>query len=235
MRPLLAIAALLIVTPAMAASFDCGKAATEDERAVCADPKLSGMDTLLGRAFAEAKKSSSDDKDSMAKTMAVARVFLKQRHACGAERSCLVGAYVGALDGYANNGSRVEIPSWVDAPAIAGGKAPPSSALPGKLGSCVSTSVTAVHPRLGDGGPIKDEDYNSGTGIEFANGGYQVSYDREPALIASHRGDKVIMCLISTPQLCPPGDDRGRSYTVTNVRTQETWTLSDSQHMCGGA
>jgi hypothetical protein len=37
----------------------------------------------------------------------------------------------------------------------------------------------------------------------------------------------------SIPKDCPPGDDRGREYTTTNLRTDEAWTLPDSQQMCG--
>jgi uncharacterized protein len=232
---ILVIVGLAAATSVQAASFDCTKAATVDERAVCADPRVSAMDTLLGQAFAEAKKSSASDPQDAAKMMAIARVFLAQRHACGATRSCLIASYAGALDGYATIGSTVRIPSWVDASTIADGKAPQSRSLPTAPGQCVSTEVTDVTPRLGDGGAVKPSDYDSGTAIDFSNGGHQVSYDREPALIGSRRGDNVVMCLIAIPRLCPPGDDRGRSYIVTNLRTQQTWTLGDSQHMCGGA
>jgi uncharacterized protein len=232
---ILAMVGLVAATSAHAASFDCTKAATVDERAVCADPRLSAMDTLLGRAFAEAKKAAAADAEDTARLMAIARVFLAQRHACGATRSCLIASYAGALDGYVSVGSTVTIPSWVDAPLIADGKAPPSRSLPTVPGRCVTTQVEGVTPRLGDGGPVKPSDFDMGTAINFSNGGHQVSYEREPALIASRPGDSVVMCLISIPQLCPPGDDRGRSYMVTNRRTQQTWTLGDSQHMCGGA
>lgn len=232
---LVLIFSTLIASASHAASFDCTKAVTVEEKTVCTDPRLSAMDTLIGRAFAEAKKSSGSDKEDSARVMAVARVFLRQRQTCGASRSCLIGSYVGALEGYINNGSSVGIPSWVDAPAIAGSEAPPSRTLPIIPGQCVSTQVVGIYPRLGDDSPAKYEDYDSGTAVDFANGGHQVSYSRETAIIDSHRGDRVIMCLISIPQICPPNDDRGRSYTVTNMRTQQTWTLGDSQHMCGGA
>ena len=43
------------------------------------------------------------------------------------------------------------------------------------------------------------------------------------------------MCLTSIPKHCPPGDDRGRKYTATNLRTRGSWSMADSQHMCGGA
>lgn len=218
-----------------AASFDCNKAATDEETAVCDDPKLSEMDTLLGRAFAEAKKSSASDKEDSARTMAIARVFLAQRGTCGSKRSCLIASYAGALEGYTTVGSSVSIPSWVDAPTIADGRAPQSRSLPTVAGQCVSTQIAEVTPRLGDGGKPKPEDFDSGTAVDFANGGHQVSYNREPALLNSRRGDTVVMCLIAVPQLCPRDDDRGKSYLVTNTRTHQTWTLGDSQHMCGGA
>jgi hypothetical protein len=51
----------------------------------------------------------------------------------------------------------------------------------------------------------------------------------------SRPGDRVSMCLVSIPKDCPPGDDRGRTYKATNKRTGHTWTLPDSEHMCGGA
>jgi hypothetical protein len=41
--------------------------------------------------------------------------------------------------------------------------------------------------------------------------------------------------MIAIPGGCPPGDRRGKVYSTTNLRTWEAWTLSDSQHLCGGA
>lgn len=56
-----------------------------------------------------------------------------------------------------------------------------------------------------------------------------------PAIKNSRVGDHVLNCLVFIPKDCPKGDDRGRIYTVTNLRTLESWTLPDSQHSCGGA
>ncbi len=52
-----AVGLLLAATslPAAAASFDCAKAASPIERAICADPKLSAADGALGEAFAKAR------------------------------------------------------------------------------------------------------------------------------------------------------------------------------------
>jgi hypothetical protein len=102
------------------------------------------------------------------------------------------------------------------------------------VGTCVRTTIREVGQRLEDGvthRPMPD----SGSAVEFANGLYQVSYDQVPAVNQSRRGDPVFVCLMSLPQHCPPGDVRGKLYTTTNLRTEESWTLPDAEHGCGGA
>jgi hypothetical protein len=99
---------------------------------------------------------------------------------------------------------------------------------PANVGDCVETTVTLVGPRL-------EGVADSGSGIEYANGMSQVSYDVLPGVSSSQVGDPVRLCLVSVPENCPPGDDRGRVYAGTNLRSNETWTAPDSQHMCGGA
>jgi hypothetical protein len=109
-----------------------------------------------------------------------------------------------------------------------------AAGLPTHVGQCVNTTVQKVETRLVDGTnnqPVA----GSGSAISFANGGYQVSYDQEPAVDSSRPGDPVRMCLASIPQDCPPGDNRGREYKTTNLRTHQTWRLPDSEHSCGGA
>ena len=55
MRQFLIFAAfVLFAAPAAAASFDCNKASTSVEKAVCADPGLSQLDNELARAYASA-------------------------------------------------------------------------------------------------------------------------------------------------------------------------------------
>lgn len=110
--------------------------------------------------------------------------------------------------------------------------APPTevaaTAAPANVGECVDTTITETGPRL-EGVP------DSGSAVVYANGLSQVSYDVVAGVSHSQTGDAVHLCLVSIPENCPPGDDRGRVYTATNTRTGESWTAPDSQHMCGGA
>jgi hypothetical protein len=119
---------------------------------------------------------------------------------------------------------------------LAGALALPAAAagLPTKVGQCVDTTIKSVGNRLEDGATNKPMP-GSGSAISFANGGYQVSYEQVAAVDSSRPGDPVRMCLASIPQGCPPGDDRGREYKTTNLRTHRSWNLPDAEHSCGGA
>lgn len=110
----------------------------------------------------------------------------------------------------------------------------PNDPLPVRVLDCGGSVVKQVGDRFGK--PI-DGPNASGSSVTLANGGYGVSYDTVEAIKKSRPGDHVMICLmhIPDPDKCPPGDVRGRVYTVTNLRTLESWTLPDSQHSCGGA
>jgi hypothetical protein len=99
--------------------------------------------------------------------------------------------------------------------------------LPTEIGACSQTTITDIGYRLGDP--------DTGSAISYANGGVQISYDTIPEIHRSRIGDAVKLCLVSLPEDCPPGDDRGKIYSATNLRTGEMWEAPDSQHSCGGA
>jgi hypothetical protein len=111
------------------------------------------------------------------------------------------------------------------------------SLMPVRIGTCTFSTVKSISNRLVDGTtnrPIR----GSGSAVEIANGVYGVygvSYDQVAAVDQSRRGDRVMTCLVKVPTGCPTGDNRGQLYTVTNLRTEESWTLPDASHMCGGA
>jgi hypothetical protein len=103
-----------------------------------------------------------------------------------------------------------------------------------RVGQCAMTKVKTVGTRLVDG-PTNKPVVGSGSSVELANGVYGVSYDQVPAVDKSRVGDPIRVCLVQIPKNCPKGDDRGRFYKATNLRTKAVWTLPDAEHMCGGA
>lgn len=92
----------------IAASFDCGRARMADEKAVCASRQLSEMDVemsvryqmMTGLVAMGARGDMQDEQQA----------WLKSRKACGANQSCLLGAYRRRIqtlkDEYANLASR---------------------------------------------------------------------------------------------------------------------------------
>jgi hypothetical protein len=100
--------------------------------------------------------------------------------------------------------------------------------LPTREGRCTVTTIDQIGTRLAD---IAD----SGDAVGYTNGGYQVSYETIRGLKGSRIGDRVRLCLVAIPDECPPGDDRGKVYKATNLRTHKSWTAQDSEHSCGGA
>ena len=85
---LISLALLLsagIGSVAKAASFDCNKAATETEIAICADPELSALDELMGRLWASQEREPHEVK--------LQANWLARRNACEGRTSCIAFNY----------------------------------------------------------------------------------------------------------------------------------------------
>lgn len=82
----------ILASPAGAASFNCGKAATPDEIAICRTTVLSELDVRMATLFGVrmqipmlmgARGAAQDEQ----------RAFLQSRAACGASVSCIEAVY----------------------------------------------------------------------------------------------------------------------------------------------
>ncbi len=111
----------------------------------------------------------------------------------------------------------------------------PSSILPSKVGECADTTITSITDRFGADLTPSKKGSEKGTFIRFSNSGVQVSLVKESAIVRSQVFDKVNMCLVDIPKGCQPGDNRGRVYKTTNLRTKESWSLANDIKSCGGA
>ncbi|TDR94000.1 hypothetical protein [Enterovirga rhinocerotis] len=131
---------------------------------------------------------------------------------------------------------RVLVPACCALAAVTLLAAPARSAPPKQVGTCDRTTIKLIGTRFEEGlVKPKPGSIDQGTSVILTNGVVGISYAFVPAVAASKVGDSVMTCLISVPKGCPKGDERGRVYTTTNLRTQDSWTLPDAQHMCGGA
>ena len=77
-------------------SFDCNKATTETEIAICADPELSALDELMGQAYRLAKTSA--DWMTPKELRNSQKAWLQQRNRCSENFDCLRSSYVQRLE-----------------------------------------------------------------------------------------------------------------------------------------
>jgi uncharacterized protein len=92
-RFVLALAALLLFVPiAQAASFDCAKAGTSFEKAICASPDLSKQDEVLAQAYATALGGLSADAAAAVKASQHSWLDYAAR-ACGDDGQPISGEY----------------------------------------------------------------------------------------------------------------------------------------------
>lgn len=93
----LALAFSLFALPASAASFNCAKAATPDEKAICKSRSLSELDVKMAALFGArmkvpmlmgSKGAAQDEQHD----------FLVTRGACGADTACIAAAYQQRID-----------------------------------------------------------------------------------------------------------------------------------------
>ena len=90
------IMALAMTKHVQAASFDCRKARTADEVAVCSDPLLSELDEIMADFYRKLRHYTENFDNAMGlqyRFVKEARAFLRRRAKCGGNRTCLERAY----------------------------------------------------------------------------------------------------------------------------------------------
>lgn len=97
-----ALAWIALITTAQAASFDCAKASTPQEKLICFDYRLSDLDSQLAWSYSDALKQSKD-------TSALKQYqkdWVAAREKC-TDVNCIMHAYVGRIEAL-SRGSRLE-------------------------------------------------------------------------------------------------------------------------------
>ena len=182
-------------------SFDCSKAASADEQAICANPYLARLDVLVARAYANFSPEFGDKR-------AIGKWLLQDRNACGADEACIAAVEVNALETY--GGSAAWANSYAE--GLIGAKADDLStslshsidqALPKRIGDCAMTHIAELGTRFGD--PLDGADPNAGTAVTFTNHGGQVSYELEDSLYDAKVGDPVVHVSHIDPARLPEG------------------------------
>lgn len=94
LSPSILITALFFTSTSYAAGFECTKAKTDSEKAICNTPSLSNLDEILVLSFHKATAGSAD-----AKALKTAQQgWLKSRDTCAGNIDCLTKSYTSRLD-----------------------------------------------------------------------------------------------------------------------------------------
>ncbi len=202
---------------APSAAANCARATSASEKMICGNARLVEGDAGLATVYSRLIQHSAPSQQAVVRNGQ--RAWLARRDRCR-DTTCLRNLYDARTTAlYAQLEARDAV--------LRRGVA--------KIGQCAVAKIDQIGPRLADGSDLNSRPDDTGTSVSFTNGVHQVSYDLEKPVARSRIGDPAKVCLVSIPRNCPPGDDRGRQYAVTNLRTGEHWQMYDSQHMCGGA
>lgn len=96
----LAVAVTLLGASSYAASFDCNRASTTTEHAVCDYPELSALDDLMGQAYLLAKASA--DWIAPEELKNTQKAWAQQRNRCSDNYDCLRSSYIQRLEEVSN-------------------------------------------------------------------------------------------------------------------------------------
>ncbi len=137
---------LFDVGAAHAASFDCAKAKSKTEKAICADQSLSDLDEYLGHYYGGAAETLRDGASCL---KADQRDWVKTvRDACGVKADCLKDAYLkrlGALDNLQPGASQLKNIDLPSVPLMITAIPAAADTVPGKPGKPLRVSGKIVH------------------------------------------------------------------------------------------
>ena len=199
--------------PSKVPSFDCTKAQGFVEISICSDFRLGFQDRSIAETYQRLLLHTRPERRAIIRQDQLH--WLHERNTCTL-RNCLESALDARGRALSTKLSNLDKALRANVRAV---------------GQCEVTRIDFIGARLT---PVEGE-APQGTSIGYANGVWQVSYNREQSILRSQVSDPVRVCLASVPKDCPSGDARGREYSVENLRTRAKWKLPDASHSCGGA
>jgi uncharacterized protein len=198
-----------------AASFDCRKASTLVENVICSDNEISALDDSLSAAYSSALAEGKADKIKREQ-----KKWLKKRNSCK-DKECVKKQYVQRINELSN-----------------------LNQLSLKVGDCIDSKIVGKFTRFegavaGEGGGEVIVELEKKVGLYLQSvAGLSENANQDKYMYSTadfSKGDKVKLCLVALPDNCPPGDDRGKVYSVTNYKNKKSFVGIDSWHSCGGA
>ena len=117
-----------------------------------------------------------------------------------------------------------------------------TTTLPTPIAECSETEIAGKFFRLWDINdpeiPVEEDAIGKEIVLKLTDGMFLYTDQIGDRFLASANfsvGNPVQLCLVSLPTDCPPGDERGKEYSLLDRRTGFSGVYVDSWHLCGGA
>ena len=173
-----ALLSLLLMSSAQAASFDCAKASSFVEKAICSDQQLSGMDDQLARLYKAARAAATN-----ASTLeAEQKSWLSSRDRC-TDAACLTKAYADRIAALSGPSAAPASGSFTGTYKMQNGEA-----LIQQTGERIKFSINATYrqntgeitgevPLMGNSAKYVDQDADCTLSFKFAAGKLDITQD----------------------------------------------------------
>jgi uncharacterized protein len=168
-----------LVSSAEAATFDCNKASTFVEKAICSDSRLTSMDDQLGRLYKDALAASSDS----AALKAEQRAWLSSRDQCK-DSDCVIKAYEDRIGVLTATSSPAKSRNFTGTYKAAVGEVLVQQTPDGRIKFAISAmwkmnvgEVSGEIPLNGDAASYADKENDCKLAFKFATGKLVVTQD----------------------------------------------------------
>jgi uncharacterized protein len=168
-----------LMPSAWAAAFDCNKASTFVEKAICSDSRLTSMDDQLGRLYKDALAASSNS----AALKAEQRAWLSSRDQCK-DSDCIIKAYDDRIGALGAKSAPAKPGDFTGTYKGANGDVLVQQTADGQIKFAVSAmwkmnvgEVSGEIPLNGDAASYADKENDCGLSLKFATGTLDVTQD----------------------------------------------------------
>jgi uncharacterized protein len=172
------LVSLALIPSAQAASFDCAKASTFVEKAICSDKQLSSMDDQLAGLYKAARAANAN----AATVEADQKAWLSSRNQC-ADAACLKKAYAGRIAALSGSSAAPASGGFTGTYKMKNGEA-----LVQETNGRIKFSINAAYdqnvgevageaPLAGDTAKYVDQDADCGLSFKFAAGKLDLTQD----------------------------------------------------------
>ena len=218
----LGLIALLFTSLSYAAGFDCTKAKTATEKAICSTTSLSDLDEILVLSFNKAVAGSADVKALKTTQQA----WLKTREACASNVDCITKAYTSRISELINLVAKNQKPTTTTSSNSSAKPAAPAAQQttnttpnPKPTGKTLTGKITSYE--CGDNCYLTVQDDQSKNHVALCTAPLCESWNEVAEIPTSYMQKKVIVSLGRAKQYDGAGNEMGEMDAFESITLLE--------------